>query len=78
MSGWNMPPGVSVSDIPGNTVDDEEQRSGLDRRIVRTTSNYIPSGMTAQEAAPGYRRALIFEGEGYVFVERRALSGDIP
>jgi len=23
MSGWNLPPGVSVHDIPGNEVDDD-------------------------------------------------------
>ena len=73
MSGWNMPPGVSVNDIPGNTGDDgEDARSGLDRRINkrRMAGDYVANGDTAHEIVG--RRALVFDGEdAYVYAERR-------
>lgn len=31
MTGWNLPPGVSVSDIPGNRPEDEAWERLMDR-----------------------------------------------
>lgn len=41
MGGWNLPPGVSVSDIPGNRPEDEEWERLWDR--------LVESGLTVEE-----------------------------
>ncbi|MBO0705555.1 MAG: hypothetical protein J2P39_09565 [Candidatus Dormibacteraeota bacterium] len=44
MTGWNLPPGCNVSDIPGNRPEDEAEELFWDELIDRAAGLDLPEG----------------------------------
>ncbi len=51
MTGWNLPPGCSVRDIPGNRPEDEAQEALLDELYEQIAKHL--GGASADEAVSG-------------------------
>jgi len=68
MTGWNLPPGCNVRDLPGNSEDDEAfekmteelTEMGMDRHEMAIVPKFIGAIIDAYRA--GYREGY---GEGY-------------
>lgn len=58
MSGFNLPPGCSVSDIPGNRPED-----GVEERLLEMFAVAYGYGFDEQQIVELWREAVVFEQE---------------
>lgn len=74
MTGYNLPPGVNVSDIPGNRPEDLAEEAWWDKLIELAPDDHLPADWWEDEgicALVGIVRDLAYT-QGYKQGRRRA------